>query len=140
MQARDAWTPNDEEAKAVYAYLESLPPTATGPVSFTVRRVVADLPAGDPTQGETVYRRACQTCHGEIHTGEGRIVTSAPALPEETLMDHATYSKDEQRLVVVEKVRHGGFLGYGGIMPPFSLEAMSDAELGGLLAYLGLYR
>jgi thiosulfate dehydrogenase len=42
-------------------------------------------------------------------------------------------------LVFIEKVRHGGFLGYGGLMPPFSLEAMTDAELGALLSFLGLY-
>ena len=36
-------------------------------------------------------------------------------------------------------VRHGGFLGYGGEMPPFSVEKLSDAELADLIEYLGPY-
>ena len=33
------------------------------------------------------------------------------------------------RTVVVEKIRHGSFLGYAGTMPPFSVEALSDADV-----------
>ena len=36
------------------------------------------------------------------------------------------------RIVRAEKVRHGGFFGVGGQMPPFSLEQMSDEDLGAL--------
>jgi thiosulfate dehydrogenase len=33
-------------------------------------------------------------------------------------------------------VRHGKFYNVGGNMPLFSLEALSDAQLGDILAYL----
>src|SRR6185503_13183616 len=41
-------------------------------------------------------------------------------------------------LVVIEKVRHGRFFNIGGEMPLFSEEALSDDDLGALLAYLEL--
>jgi thiosulfate dehydrogenase len=40
--------------------------------------------------------------------------------------------------VFVEKTRHGGFLGYGGTMPPFSLNVLSDEDLADLLTFLRL--
>jgi mono/diheme cytochrome c family protein len=40
------------------------------------------------------------------------------------------------RLVVYQKTRHGSFLGYGGTMPPFSTESLSDADLASLMTYL----
>ena len=139
MGAPDPWTKDDEEAKAVYAYLVSLPGGTPSAVPFTVVAAVVDLPAGDAKAGEAVYARACKTCHGSAHTGDGRSPARAPKLPEQTLAEHAQYSRTDQRLVFVEKVRHGGFLGYGGNMPPFSKEALSDADLGALVAFLGLY-
>ena len=39
-------------------------------------------------------------------------------------------------LVVIEKVRHGRFFDIGGVMPPFSLESLSNAQLSDLLAFL----
>jgi thiosulfate dehydrogenase len=44
----------------------------------------------------------------------------------------------EPSLVVIEKVRHGRFFNIGGDMPLFSQEALSDEDLGALLAYLEL--
>jgi len=140
MQARTPWTANDEDAKAMWAYLSSLPKGDGKPASFTVLRAVVDLPPGDRTVGQDVYMRACHTCHGDIHTGNGKTVPLASTLPDQTNAEHATYSPLDQRVIYIEKVRHGGFLGYAGVMPPFSKEALSDAQMAGLLAYLGLYR
>jgi len=139
MGARDPWTRDDEEAKVLYAYLDSLPGSAA-PAPFTVLQQVVDVPAGDPTRGAAVYAAACEDCHGARDAGFGRLTPRAPILPWQTLAEHDYLTPDEQRLVFVEKVRHGVFLGYSGTMPPFSLEALSDADLGALLAYLGLYR
>lgn len=139
MGARDPWTRDDEEAKVLYAYLDSNPGPPT-PAPFTVVQQITDLPAGDPARGAVVYAAACANCHGVRDAGFGRLTPRAPLLPAQTLADHAYLTPDEQRLVFVEKVRHGVFLGYSGTMPPFSLEVLSDAELGALLAYLGLYR
>jgi len=134
------FTATDENAKAVYAYLESLPssPELTLPQPFTVAYTVADVPSGDATRGEALYRRACTSCHGPKSTGTGRLVKRAPVLPEQTVADHPSdkYTRAEVRLVFVEKVRHGGFVGYGGQMPPFAREKLSDQELGDILEFL----
>lgn len=139
MDAQQPWAADDPDAEAMYAYLSSLAPGDASPAPFTVVKAVKDLEPGDAKAGASVYTRACATCHGAIHSGMGRITKSAPRLPDDTLVDHAEYSADEQRLVFVEKVRHGAFLGYSGNMPPFSKEALSDADLAALLAYLDLY-
>lgn len=142
MLAQAPWTAGDEEARAMFAYLSSLPAGAgeTAPVPFTVVQSAVDLPPGDPAVGEGVYRAACATCHGAVHTGAGRITETAPRLPDDTNAEHAAeYTEVEQRLIFVEKVRHGGFLSYGGVMPPFSTEVLTDDELAALLAYFELY-
>ena len=41
--------------------------------------------------------------------------------------------------MTIEKVRHGKFFSVGGNMPLFSLEALSDAQLGDVLAYLEMF-
>jgi hypothetical protein len=42
------------------------------------------------------------------------------------------------RVLAIEKVRHGSFLGYAGRMPPFATELVSDRDLRDLLVYMGL--
>ena len=86
--------------------------------------------------------RACGTCHGPAHTGKDRLVERAPVLPEQTLKEHplGEYTADEQRLVFVEKARHGAFVSYSGSMPPLSLEALPDTDLADILQYLDLYK
>jgi len=142
MLSSEPWKADDERAEALYAYLDALPsgPEDEAPYSFTVPVEIGPAPAGDASRGANVYARACKVCHGALGTGEGRIVTRAPALPDQTLEEHplGEYTAEERRLVFVEKTRHGGFYGYGGEMPPFSIEVMSDAELGDLIEYLGL--
>jgi thiosulfate dehydrogenase len=136
----EPWTKDDEEAKALYAFLESISQgnEGTAPVPFTVVVSIAELPEGDAARGEQIYRLGCAQCHGTKHTGAGRIVERAPILPDQTLLEHPLdrYTPDEQRLVFVEKARHGAFMAYTGTMPPFSLEVLPDEDL---LTYLDLY-
>jgi len=106
-------------------------------------RSAIDLPPPairDEARGKALYTAACANCHGDVHTGKGRLAASIPILPEDTIAEH-TYlgTLTATRVVFIEKARHGGFLGYGGVMPPFSLEALSDAELADILDYLGVY-
>jgi thiosulfate dehydrogenase len=138
MLADQDWTGQEVEARAVYAYLESLEGDGA-PASFTLGQVVDPGP-GDAARGKPVFEAACASCHGAIHTGEGKKTPNAPSLPDETLAEHPSpkYSDADRRLVFVQKTRHGTFRGYGGQMPPFSLEVLSDAALADLLAYLGL--
>lgn len=142
MLKTEPWTPADVEARAVYAYLESLVGAGAdaAPAPFTVVRDILDPPKGDPERGARTFGRACSSCHGAIRTGEGRLVQRALVLPDAWLANHPPelYTDIERRLVFVQKVRHGGFLGYGGEMPPFSAERLSDQDLGDLLAFLGV--
>jgi thiosulfate dehydrogenase len=138
----EGWTGSEPVAVDMWAFLESISPEGASaePAPFTVAFEVPLLPAGDATVGEAVFQRACKGCHGTLHQGEGRLVDFAPVLPEDALASHpiGEYTPTEQRQALAEKVRHGPFLGYGGIMPPFSTEVMSDDEIAGLLAFFGL--
>jgi thiosulfate dehydrogenase len=141
MNATRDWTPDDEPAKAMYAFLASLPKTATGPQPFTLVPIAQDLLPGDAARGEQVFASACRACHGQPHTGRDRLKDSIPTLPEESVKSFQSFGFDrtQVRTVFVEKVRHGGFLGLYGNMPPFSTDAMSDADLASLLSFLSLY-
>lgn len=127
----------DADAADLYAFLESLdgPPDA---VPFTVVRTVTNLPPGDASRGLELYARTCAGCHGALDSGDGALSPTLPTLPVDVLREHSDFEPLEQRLVFVEKVRHGAFLGYDGEMPPFSLEALPDADLSDLLSALGL--
>lgn len=138
MLSDSAWTGDEVDAQAIYAWLESL----TGPsdaVPFTLGDVVDPGP-GDATAGKAAYDLACASCHGAAKTGAGATLSRAPVLPDETLDEHplGDYTEAERRLVFVEKVRHGTFGGYGGQMPPLSLEVLSDEDLANVLAFLGV--
>ena len=137
------WTAEDADARAMWAFLESISTDdrGTDPVPFTVPAAIADLPAGDAGRGAASYSTACARCHGAAHTGEGKLAARAPTLPEQSIADHPEpeYSATDRRLVFVQKTRHGSFYGYGGQMPPLSREALPDADLADILAYLGLY-
>ena len=143
MLVDEPWTAEDERARAIYAYLESISQGTEGTEAapFTIVLNIAELPAGDAARGADAYRRACAECHGAVHTGADRLVDRAPILPDQTLDEHplGEYTADERRLVFVEKARHGAFISYTGQMPPFSLEALPDEDLADILQYLDLY-
>lgn len=129
----------DPRSRALYEYLSRISPDAQAPaLPFTVVKDIEDVPRGDAGHGEAVYRAACQDCHGATHTGAGRLTELASVLPEVTQDYDRLFPGIPHAQVVVEKVRHGQFFGVGGNMPPYSREALSDADLGALLAYLGL--
>jgi len=136
------WTGDEDVAQSLYAYLEALPAAGADREAQTYTFVVdiANAPPGDAARGEAVYGRTCATCHGASHTGVSKLVDFAPVLPEEALDAHplGKYTPLQRRLVILEKIRHGGFLGYGGQMPPFSREELSDSDLGDLLAMFGI--
>ncbi len=139
MGASRAWTADDTQAKSVYAYPDALQGEPRGAVAFSVVRTIGDVPLGDRQRGASIFVGACQNCHGLASTGVGRLKSTIPILPQDTVREHRYLgSRTETRLAVIEKVRHGTFLGYGGVMPPFSLEVLSDAALGDVLAFLDL--
>ena len=136
--ARTPLAATEASAADLYAFLDSLAGSSE-PVPFTVVTSVSDLPEGDGARGQKVFGSACARCHGELVTGKGRSDDEVPALPDEVLEEHRHFSKADRRLIFVEKVRHGGFLGYSGRMPPFSLEALSDEQLSDVLSALRVY-
>ncbi|HEX8825261.1 MAG TPA: cytochrome c, partial [Archangium sp.] len=105
---------------------------------LTLVKDITDVPRGNAEWGADVYRSACQDCHGEAHTGQGRKTELAPILPEVSHHYGELFPGVSPGVVFIEKVRHGRFFGVGGNMPPYSREALSDKDLGALLAYLGL--
>jgi thiosulfate dehydrogenase len=139
-------TAKDEQARALYAYLESLEPGDANALPFTVVTTIDPLPRAETAeglsnaelQGEVLYAQTCMYCHGTLHDGAGRLSENVPILPWETIAEHAEYSARVQRLIFTEKIRHGLFLGYGGTMPPFSAEVLSDTDVSDLLEALGV--
>lgn len=126
----------DEQAQALYEYLDENSPDHTArPLPLTVVRDILNLPTnGNAERGRNIYERSCKTCHGLPHTGAGRLSSRVSIIPEDT---QASFPQTA-RLVVIEKIRHGKFFNIGGIMPLYSLEAISDAEIVDILAYLPL--
>lgn len=132
-----ALPPEDERGRALYVYLRSLSPSPALPTRpLTVVKDIVDVPSGDAGRGAQVWDLACATCHGEPSTGEGRLSDQVSRVPDETVAMFGADPKTGARLITIEKVRHGKFYSVGGNMPLYSLEALSDAQLGDLLAYL----
>jgi thiosulfate dehydrogenase len=128
--------PTAPASRALYEYLLSISPsTSAPPLPMTVVENITDLPRGDPGQGARVYAAACASCHGDAFTGAGRPSPLYSVVPGDS-EDFAASSGFPLTTVIVEKVRHGAFFGIGGTMPPFSVEALSDDDLGALLGYL----
>lgn len=129
--------PDDQKGRALFVYLESLAPDMSEPtLPLTVVQNIVNVPSGDATMGQQIWNQSCGNCHGAPHTGQGRLSDIVSIVPDDTLAAHGTDPVMGARPVVIEKVRHGKFFNVGGNMPLFSLEAMSDAQLGDVLAYL----
>lgn len=143
--ARDLDSP---DGRALDAWLLSLAPEGSTEGTDAVRvswpSTVRDLGPGDRARGQIVWNRGCARCHGALGTGDGRIGTAASVIPRDTIREHcdrdfmAVGYTDRQayiRATVTEKTRHGSFLGYAGVMPPFASEVLSDDEMRDLTAF-----
>jgi thiosulfate dehydrogenase len=136
MAERTPLDPEDERGRALFVYLQSLSPAQTATArALTVVRDIVDVPSGDATRGEVIYKETCSVCHGDPHVGNDRL-GRASILPDDTIATFGTDKLRGARMVTIEKVRHGKFYGIGGAMPLYSLEAMSNVQLGDVLAYL----
>jgi thiosulfate dehydrogenase len=128
---------DDDKGRALYVYLASLAPDASAPARpLTIVQNIVNLPSGDAGRGGDVWREVCHVCHGDPHTGKGRLADIVSIVPDESISNHGTDPTTGARPVVIEKVRHGKFFGVGGNMAPFSVEALADDQLGDLLAFL----
>jgi thiosulfate dehydrogenase len=132
-----ALTAEEEQARALYEYLEAhSPDNPSPPLPWTIVKDVTDLRSltGDATAGRDVYDRGCRSCHGAPRTGAGRLGAKVAIIPEDTVRVFGANA----RAVTVEKVRHGRFFNIGGTMAPYSAETLGDQEIADILAYLGL--
>jgi len=135
----DAFAPDDPRGRALYEYLASLSPTRPSPaLPLTIPPAVHDAPPrGDAARGREVYEGACRECHGTWPGCRHRLGDSSNLC--EVFAEYPTlFPKHEPAAIVAEKVRHGQFFGIGGNMPVFSMEALSDEDLGALLALFEL--
>jgi thiosulfate dehydrogenase len=136
----NALEPTDEKARAIKVYLDSLSPDpSASPLPLTIVQNIVDVPSGDAAAGKMIYDEVCGNCHGKPHTGAGRISSTATIVPDDTLTSFGTDPMKGARPVVIEKTRHGKFYSIGGNMAPFSLEALSDEQLGQVLGYLEMF-
>jgi thiosulfate dehydrogenase len=132
----DELEPDEDAARQLYEYLLSITPPGSDltPLPLTIVENIAPIPLGDAARGEVVYETACRNCHGELGSGAGGI--SEFILPD----DMATYDEElpgvPKGLILIEVIRHGRFFGVGGQMPFFSLELLTDEQIGDLLAFL----
>ncbi len=123
-------------SRALYEYLLSISPSPQAPaLPLTVVENVTSLPRGDPSRGERVYQAACASCHGGAFTGDGRLSDLVSVVPDDSV-GFAAQTGFPLSVVIIEKVRHGAFFGVGGVMPPFSREALSDDDLSALIGFL----
>lgn len=137
---------SNEQARSLYSYLASLEPGDANAIPFTVVTNIDPLPRGETPEaiadavahGQVLFAQTCLYCHGSMHDGQGRLSDRVSILPEDTLVEHAQYSARTQRVIFTEKIRHGLFLGYGGVMPPFSAELLSDQDVSDLLEALNV--
>ena len=140
-------TKDDPKARALYEYLadEAKPEKAVTQMPLTVVENISIVGKQGASRGQQVWDAACKACHGDPHSGNGRLTDTASIVPEDSQAlapelvkqqggDVATTTK----LIVIEKIRHGAFFGVGGTMALFSKEQMSDDDIGALLSYLGL--
>ena len=131
---------DNEKARAIKVYLDSISPDPSpSPLPMTIVKNIVDVPSGDAGRGKDVWDRSCANCHGAPHTGAGRISTTASLVPDDSLAAHGTDPKTGARIITIEKVRHGKYFNVGGNMAPYSLEALSDAQLGDVLGYLEMF-
>ena len=130
-------SPDDIQGLELVAYLKSIAPQPEPARACTVVKNIdaaylASLPPGDPRRGQGAYQTTCGYCHGQSHTGEGRIGPHISLIPDDTI---STFGA-QARTIVAEKARHGRYFGIVGNMPPYCVEALSDADLADILSYL----
>jgi thiosulfate dehydrogenase len=131
---------DNEKARAIKVYLDSISPDPSpSPLPMTIVKNIVDVPSGDAGRGKDVWDRSCANCHGAPHTGAGRISTASSLVPDDSLAAHGTDPKTGARIITIEKVRHGKYFNVGGNMALYSLEALSDAQLGDVLGYLEMF-
>lgn len=127
----------DSTGLALLAYLRSLSAAPDDARPLTIVRnidptYVAQLPPGDSERGDSLYHDACAYCHGDVHSGKGRLGSRVSILPDATVEVFGGMA----RSIMIEKIRHGKFFHIGGNMPMYATEMLSDAEVADIVEYL----
>lgn len=132
------WTESTEEYSALVAYIEDQDTDngAVQDVSFTItgESVPIEADNGDVNRGQTAFNATCASCHGEDALGGldvGFALSGFDNSPEQIAKKVRTSgpsSADQPNSV------YNGLT--GGRMPFWSLERLSNQELGDIIAFL----
>ena len=124
----EPWAPEDADWLALETFLASAAPDTAEPLSFEIRSP-GDIEGGDPDAGRDVYEATCTACHAV----EGQTSPLAP-----TVVGLGLDSDYIARRVRTSGRTDGIYAGLtGGVMPFWSAERLSDAELRDVVAYVG---
>ena len=80
-----ALAPDEDGARELYEYLAANSPDAPVPaLPLTVVKNATGLTnlIADKTHGKDVYDRSCRRCHGDPHTGNGRLSSKVSIIPD----------------------------------------------------------
>ena len=65
---------DDDKGRALFVYLASLSPDASADtLPLTVVQNIVDMPSATPGAASRSTKRRARNCHGEPHTGNGRM-------------------------------------------------------------------
>ncbi|MBI4582903.1 MAG: c-type cytochrome [Planctomycetes bacterium] len=140
----DVWSENAQEFKDLMAYLESQSPPDPAPaLVFEISPPAKTGPAtGDAAKGCELFNRSCMACHGKNAVGTaipGTDTLLDIAQPPFDPIDPIRDNPDELR----KKIRLSGPIGtvygdilIGGIMPFWSKDKISDAQVEHLVSFI----
>ena len=126
----EPWEADDARWVDLEGFLQDIAPSSAPALTYEIRTDEIDLEGGDADDGRELFNGSCAVCHGQNGGGTDQ------APPVVGFGHAADY--------VARRVRTSGrgdssvYQGLtGGIMPFFSDDRLSDAELRDLVAYLG---
>ena len=128
----EPWAADDPRWLALYEFLDGQAALESAPaLSFSIVDPPVELGGGDPDAGRATFNQSCAVCHGQDGAGTNQAppVVGFGHAPDYTARRVRTSGRLDSPI-------YPGLS--GGVMPFWSAERLSDAELLDLVAYLEL--